>query len=135
MKDLAPDGADRTTLWPLFNDVAKRVGFEVRPPRPGILTNFLRVDLHPIVLAGVPSTGIAFGNTATGDAATVEKIRAARRNTYHQPTDQFQEFWDFSGMPKLAVFTAEFGMAVANQETLPSWKADDEYLPAREKTL
>ena len=52
---------------------------------------------------------------------------------YHQPSDEFQESWDFSGLAEMARFGFAIGKEVANQDGLPTWRPGDEFLAAREK--
>ncbi len=51
---------------------------------------------------------------------------------YHQPSDEYKEDWDFSGMEEMARFGMVIALDVANQDKLPTWKAGDEFLPARQ---
>ena len=50
---------------------------------------------------------------------------------YHQPSDEYHDDWDFSGLEQMARFGFTIGHEVANQEKLPTWRAGDEFLPAR----
>ena len=51
---------------------------------------------------------------------------------YHQPSDEYHEDWDFSGMEQMARFGFEIGLEVANLDMLPSWREGDEFLAARQ---
>ena len=73
-----------------------------------------------------------FPAAKTGDAEAFKKFNAT---SYHQPSDEFHEEWDFSGMEQLAKFAFTLGLDVANIDQLPTWKPGDEFLPAREKSL
>jgi hypothetical protein len=53
---------------------------------------------------------------------------------YHQPSDEYHEDWDFSGMEQYAQFGLLIGVNVANSPKLPTWRAGDEFLPARQKS-
>jgi hypothetical protein len=46
---------------------------------------------------------------------------------YHQPSDEFHEDWDFSGLEQIARFGALIGLNAANAETLPTWNEGDEF--------
>ena len=50
---------------------------------------------------------------------------------YHQPSDEYREDWDFSGMEQIAEFGFTLGLDIANQPSLPTWKSGDEFLKAR----
>jgi hypothetical protein len=50
-------------------------------------------------------------------AAEIGKKTAAR---YHQPTDQYSEDWDFSGLEQFARFGFALGVEIANLEKIPA---------------
>ena len=52
-------------------------------------------------------------------------------NHYHQPSDEYHEDWDFSGMEQYARFGFLIGVDIANTLKLPTWRPGDEFLPAR----
>ena len=62
----------------------------------------------------------------------VEEVAERYREDYHLPTDEFHDDWDFTGLAQAARFGMAVGMDVANANALPSWKAGDEFLAARE---
>jgi hypothetical protein len=51
---------------------------------------------------------------------------------YHQPSDEYSDSWDFSGMEEMARFGMTIGIEVANQDAWPTWKEGDEFKPARD---
>ena len=53
---------------------------------------------------------------------------------YHQPSDEYNDNWDLAGMEEVASFAFQLGTSVANQPKLPTWRAGDEFLPARQKS-
>ncbi len=53
---------------------------------------------------------------------------------YHQPSDEFQQSWDFSGLAEMARFGFQIATEVANQSRLPTWRQGNEFLAAREKS-
>ena len=53
---------------------------------------------------------------------------------YHQPSDEYHEDWDFASMEQMAKFGLTLGLDIANAPKLPTWKAGDEFLAAREKS-
>jgi hypothetical protein len=46
---------------------------------------------------------------------------------YHQPSDEYQESWDFSGLEETARFGFLLGIEAANQGPLPGWRPGDEF--------
>jgi len=53
---------------------------------------------------------------------------------YHQPSDEYKDEWDFSGLEQLVRFSLALGVDTANLEGLPTWNKGDEFLAAREKS-
>ena len=86
--------------------------------------------------AGVPAFSIEQGTDFIGKPADFgEKLfNEYNDNHYHQPSDEFHDDWDFSGLVQVAEFGLNIGIAVANQPALPTWHAGDEFLAARVKS-
>ena len=51
---------------------------------------------------------------------------------YHQPSDEYRDDWDFTGMEHYARFAMLIGVNTANGSKMPTWKAGDEFLAARQ---
>ena len=54
---------------------------------------------------------------------------------YHQPSDEYKDYWDFSGLEEMAKFGLTLGTEAANMSAMPTWNTGDEFLPARQKSL
>ncbi|MBK9170050.1 MAG: M28 family peptidase [Bryobacterales bacterium] len=135
--DIVVAGAERTTLWPLVRQVAERMTLAIAPdPRPEA-GSYYRSDHFSFARAGIPAFSIRSGREFRGKPAdfgdTVARDYVARH--YHQPSDEYREDWDFSGIEELAVFGMRVGVEAANQKALSSWNPGDEFLPARERSL
>ena len=134
--DVVLVGADRTTAWPAVEAVAKRMGLTINPdPRPEQGT-YYRSDHFAFAHAGIPAFSVEEGVDFIGKpkgfgAKTFDEYNELH---YHRPSDEFQEYWDFSGLAEMARFGFLIGTEVANQNTLPTWKKGDEFLAAREKS-
>jgi len=50
---------------------------------------------------------------------------------YHQPSDEYHDDWDFSGMELYARFGFLINRNVANSPRLPTWRPGDEFFAAR----
>ena len=130
-------GAERTTLWPLVQETAKRFGLAIKPdPRPEQGT-FYRSDHFSFARAGIPAFSIREGNDFAGKPAAYgeEAFRDFNQKRYHQPADEYRDDWDFSGLEELAKFGMTLGSGAANMNRMSTWNAGDEFLPAREKSL
>ena len=130
-------GAERTTLWPHVQDTAKRFGLAIQPdPRPE-QGSYYRSDHFSFAKAGSPAFSIRMGNEFAGKPASygADAFREYNEKHYHQPSDEYNEGWDFSGLEELAKFGLTLGTGAANMGSMPTWNRGDEFLPAREKSL
>jgi Zn-dependent M28 family amino/carboxypeptidase len=131
-KDVVVTGAERTTVWPTVQDIARRFNLAIAPdarPEQGL---YYRSDHFSLARVGVPAFSVKMGNelrsgSGSGDDFFVE----FNSKNYHQPSDEYKESWDFAGMEELARFGMTIALEVANQDKLPTWNPGDEFLPAR----
>lgn len=132
-RDLVALGADRTTALPLVESTAKQFGLVVRgDPRPE-QGSYYRSDHFALAHAGIPAISLKPGAELEGrDPGAASAIfRDYNSKRYHQPGDEFQPGWDFSGLEQGARFALSLGVAIAEQEAFPTWQPGDEFLPAR----
>jgi Zn-dependent M28 family amino/carboxypeptidase len=131
--DVVLTGADRTTFYPLVEEAARRFDLRIKPdPRPEAGT-YYRSDHFSFARVGIPSFSIDGGEDLLGKPPGTGKklFDEFEDKRYHQPADQYQDDWDFSGMEQYARFGFLLGINVANAPKLPTWRAGDEFLPAR----
>jgi len=127
-------GYERTTLKSLVETVAAEFGYELDPDPNPEQGYYYRSDHFSLAKAGIPAFSVSLGNRVIGKPAGwgEEQEIDYREHRYHQQADNFDPAWDFSGLAKLAQFSFELGRRIANQPELPTWQADDEFLPARQ---
>ena len=135
-RDVTVNGAERTTLFPIVQEAAKRMGLTISPdarPEAGL---YYRSDHFSFARVGIPSFSVDPGEDLAGKpAGTGHKLMEEFNDkNYHQPSDEYHEDWDFSGMEQYAQFGFLIGLNVANAPKLPTWRAGDEFLPARQKS-
>jgi Zn-dependent M28 family amino/carboxypeptidase len=135
-RDLVMTGAERTTAWPLVQEVARRFNFVISPdPRPEQGT-FYRSDHFSFARVGVPAFSVNLGTGYQGlNAVRASEQREAYSKHYHQPSDEFQEDWDWAGIEGVARVGLTLGINAANNPTLFTWRPNDEFLPARQASL
>ena len=135
-KDVSVTGADRTTLWATVQDAVKSLHLEVQPEAHPEQGHYYRSDHFEMAHAGVPAFSINLGNQFEGKPAGYGEKIFEEYNTkhYHQPSDEYHDDWDFSGMEEVARLGFVIGRNVANQQALPTWRKGDEFLPAREQS-
>jgi hypothetical protein len=68
----------------------------------------------------------------------VERMRAweanYRANMYHQPADEFDAGWDFTGMVQDGELLHAVGLRLANSCDWPDWSQGSEFRAARERS-
>jgi Zn-dependent M28 family amino/carboxypeptidase len=129
-------GAERTTFWPQVQEAAQRVNLAIRPdPRPE-QGGFYRSDHFPFAQAGVPAFSVEQGEDFAGkpEGYGTKVFEEYNEKHYHQPSDEYREDWDFSGMEQIARFVFLLGQGAANLDKLPTWNPGDEFLAARQKS-
>ena len=70
------------------------------------------------------------GGTARGEALASDYT--AKR--YHQPDDEFNPQWNFSGMAQDANLLHIVGEELANSRAWPNWSADSEFRATRDQS-
>jgi Zn-dependent M28 family amino/carboxypeptidase len=128
-RDVVVSGAERTSVWPMVQEAAKRHDFEITPdPRPN-QGSYYRSDHFMMARLGIPAFKVSPGLAIRGAApdAAAELFREYNANHYHQPSDEFREDWDFASLEHVAEFGFLLGLNVANAEALPRWNSGDEF--------
>ncbi len=128
-KDVGVTGAERTTVWPTVQAVAKRFKYEIEPdPRPE-QGSYFRSDHFSMARAGIPAFSIHQGNQFWGKPPGFGDEAFAEFNSkhYHQPSDEYRDNWDFSGLEHIARFGFTLALEVANQDKLPDWVPGDQF--------
>lgn len=127
--DVVVAGAERTTMWPMVQQIATRFGLTIKPdPRPE-QGSYYRSDHFSFARAGIPAFSIRMGNDFAGKTKEFgdEIFREYNTRNYHQPSDEYKDDWDFAGLEEMAKFGFVLGMETANQQRLPDWNKGDEF--------
>jgi Predicted aminopeptidases len=115
---------------------AKAYGMTYSPdPRPEA-GSFFRSDHFSFAKRGVPAISFESGNDwidgglAAGKAAEDDYIA----KHYHQPSDEWQASWPFTGMARDLQLLYTVGSDLANSDAWPNWNADSEFRGIRDET-
>ena len=117
----------------MVEEAARRFHLTISPdPRP-LAGTYYRSDHFSFARVGIPAFSIDAGQDLVGKPPGTGKKLADEYNEahYHQPSDEYHDDWDFSGMEQYARFGFLIRREVANLPKLPTWHAGDEFLPAR----
>ncbi|HEY0490319.1 MAG TPA: M28 family metallopeptidase [Telluria sp.] len=145
MDALSPDGPARNfnisgsaklELLDLLVAKAKQRDISYSPDPKPEAGYFFRSDHFPFAKRGVPAISFGSGQDwiegglKAGEAAE----EAYTKNAYHQPADEFNPKWTFTGMARDLELLYAVGSDLANSTTWPNWSADSEFRAARDKT-
>jgi Zn-dependent M28 family amino/carboxypeptidase len=93
---------------------------------------FYRSDHFPFARVGVPAISLRHGDDfvspLSGEAESFFKEYTAKY--YHQPSDEYKEWWDASAMIQEAELGMAIGAKLANLPALPRYKDSDEFAAA-----
>ena len=97
---------------------------------------FFRSDHFPFAKRGVPAISFGSGNDwIEGGVQAGEAAEAAyTEKNYHQPSDEFDPSWTFTGMARDLGLLYAVGAELANSTAWPNWAADSEFRAARDKS-
>jgi len=128
-KDVVLTGAERTTVLPAAQQVAKRLNLAISPEDTPEQGHYFRSDHFSFAHAGVPAFSIGAATEFAGKPEGYGKKMWEEYNAkhYHQPSDEFQEDWDFTAVQQAAQFGFLLGQDIANQEKLPDWRPGDQF--------
>jgi Zn-dependent M28 family amino/carboxypeptidase len=135
-QQLVVTGAERTSIYPLVEKVAKEFGMAIQPDDRPEAGHYYRSDHFSLARVGVPAFSVNEGALFKGhDLAWGEaKEKDYVEHHYHQPSDEYRPDMDFTADAKLAKFGLILGWEAANQANLAGWQAGDEFEKARKST-
>ena len=135
-KDLSSSGDAPLTLQDDLISVAKAHGKYFRPDPVPEAGHFYRSDHFSFAKRGVPAMSI--GSGIEMEQGGVQRGRALAdqyvRDHYHQPSDEYDPSWDFSGMVEETQVLYDLGRRLATTREWPQWKAGAEFKAVRDKT-
>lgn len=128
-RDIVVTGAERTTLWPMVQEAARRSNLETAADTHPEQGSFYRSDHFMLARIGIPAFKVALGSKIFGkpDSFAEEEFRTYNTKHYHQPSDSFNPDWDFASLEQAARFGFLLGLNIANSEKLPTWNPGDEF--------
>ncbi|TFB12994.1 M28 family peptidase [Candidatus Marinimicrobia bacterium MT.SAG.4] len=135
--DLIPLGYKRSTMEAFLAQIAKNYRITLKPDQSPGKGFYFRSDHFPFAKAGVPAVSIDSGNDYVGrDQEWKEStVDAWIDANYHQPSDEYDENWDYSGVVQLARFVLHVTYNIASADSTPEWNDGQEFKEARLKSL
>ena len=119
-KSTVMTGADRTSFYGVVQAAAARHQLTIDPEANPGAGGYFRSDHFPFAKAGVPAFSVNMGSRPSPLPGALAKVQERMKGNYHQPTDEYHEDWDFSGMEQFARFGVALGLDIANLPTIPA---------------
>ncbi len=136
-QEVEVSGAERTTFYPTVQATAGEFNLAIKPDSNPSAGYYYRSDHFSFAHVGIPAFSINEGMKFKGHPLEwgIEREREYNTKHYHQPSDEFQPAWDFSGLAVLARFGFDLGWKAASQPQAIGWQPGDEFEPARKASL
>jgi Zn-dependent M28 family amino/carboxypeptidase len=133
-RDITLLGADRSSLGPMAEALAAERGRVIGGDQYPERGYFFRSDHFPFAKAGVPALSLSEPREFLGPNAAALRERQQAYNTthYHQPSDEYDPTWDFSGGVEDLRFFAQLAWRIAALDDLPTYNPGDQFAQARQ---
>ena len=115
---------------------ARKFGMTYTPDSHPEAGYFFRSDHFSFAKRGVPAVSFGSGEDLVdgGRAAGRAAAKEYTSKHYHQPSDEWQSSWTFTGMARDLQLLYAVGSQLANSEQWPDWSKDSEFRAIRDKT-
>ena len=135
-RNFSQSGSAQSGLLDLLIADAKAGGLEFVPDPHPESGGFFRSDHFSFAGHGVPSLSFESGNDLVdgGKAAGEAKRKEYGKTRYHQPADEWQADWLFTGMTHDLPILYKVGSDLANSKQWPNWSSDSEFRAIRDAT-
>jgi Zn-dependent M28 family amino/carboxypeptidase len=133
-RNFTTSGSAKVELLDATIATAKRWDLAYSPDPKPEAGHFFRSDHFPFAKRGVPAISFGSGDdwvdggVAAGEAAE----QAYVTDRYHQPADQWQADWAFTGMARDLQLLYTVGAELANSKRWPNWGTDSEFRATRD---
>jgi Zn-dependent M28 family amino/carboxypeptidase len=136
-KDMVQLGSERSSIGPMIEAVLKERGRTLTGDTHPERGYFFRSDHFSFAKKGVPAISLSEPKEFTGaNAAELLKKQEAYNGTdYHQPSDEYDPSWDFSGGVNDMKVLAQLGWRIAQQPQMPAYNAGDQFGEVRKKPV
>jgi Zn-dependent M28 family amino/carboxypeptidase len=135
-RDVQVTGGDKSELTGYLNAAMKAMGLYQTPEDHSERGYYYRSDHFSFAKLGVPMFAVGRGSDwvkggKTAGEAAGEDYTAHR---YHQPSDEYDENWDWSGPAQDAALYYRLGRMLAMTTHWPNWHKTDELRLIRDKS-
>jgi Zn-dependent M28 family amino/carboxypeptidase len=136
-RDFVVIGKGKSELEDYMKRATDRFGLEVKNEPTPQAGYYYRSDHFSLARGGVPmiyaegGEDLVNGGLAAGRAAAEDY----RKNRYHQPSDEYDPAWDWSGAIRDLQIYWMMGRELADSQAWPNWNPGDEFRAIRDRSL
>ncbi|MCU4173673.1 M28 family peptidase [Carboxylicivirga sp. N1Y90] len=134
-KDVMITGYGKSDLDDIISEEAEKKGRYVLPDPNAHTGMYYRSDHFSFARVGIPAA-FARGNNdhwEKGKEYMAEREQFWIDNCYHKPDDEYEDWWDLSGVEEDAKLLFRVGWRIANSDVYPQWKEGAEFKAIRDK--
>ena len=130
-------GLGKSSIDDIVLGIAAEQGRTVKPDQFPDRGYFYRSDQFSFAKIGVPALYLDTGTEFVDRPADWGKQQVNRYTdvNYHQPSDEYDDSWNFDGMLSDAELGFWTSLAIANADEMPQWNPGDEFEAARLEAL
>lgn len=130
-------GLGKSTIDRIVTLVAEEQGRVVKPDQYADRGYFYRSDQFSFAKIGVPAMYLDTGTDFVDRPPEWgrEQLNHYTDVHYHQPSDEYDDSWNFDGMIEDALLGYWVGLAIGNADEMPHWNEGDEFEAARLEAL
>jgi len=130
-------GLGKSSIDQILELIAEEQGREVKPDQFADKGYFYRSDQFSLAKIGVPAMYLKPGTDYVDRPPGWGREQQEHYTNvhYHQPSDEYNDSWDFSGLIEDALLGYWTGLAIGNADEMPAWKPGDEFEAARLKAI
>lgn len=135
-RDVQVTGGDKNELTAFLKSAMRTMGLTMTPEDHSERGYYYRSDHFSFAKLGVPMFAVGRGSDwvkggkAAGEAASEDYTV----NRYHQPSDEYDESWDWSGPVQDVTLYYRLGRMLAMSTAWPNWHRGDEFRAVRDKS-
>ncbi len=130
-------GLGKSTIDEIVTSIAASQGRSVKPDQFADRGYFYRSDQFSFAKIGVPALYLDTGTEFVDRPADWgrEQVNHYTDVHYHQPSDEYDDSWNFDGMIEDARLGYWTGLSIAISDEMPQWNPGDEFEAARLEAL
>ena len=130
-------GLGKSSIDNIVSAIAEEQGRVVKPDQFADRGYFYRSDQFSFAKIGVPAMYLDTGTDFVDRPADWgrQQVNHYTDVNYHQPSDEYDDSWNFEGMIDDALLGFWTGLAIANADEMPRWVEGDEFEALRLEAL